>query len=80
MQHISTHFYENLFARDQESAIVNDTKRTKNTIWKLFNEIYELDKDAHKKKKENVRTRKLNKIQYIIEVCFNANNLIYSNC
>lgn len=46
--------YKSFFAPDYDSAIVNDTKLTKNTIWKLLNEIFELDKDANKKKKEKM--------------------------
>lgn len=47
------YFYENLFAPSSRSSIVNDEKLTKKkTIWKLLNEIFELDKDANEEKME----------------------------
>ena len=52
-------FYKSLFAPDYDSAIVNDTELTKNTIWKLLNEIFELDEDASKKKKEKCSREKM---------------------
>lgn len=45
-------FYKNLFTPSFESLIVNDEKLTKNTVQKLLNEIFKLDKVANKNKME----------------------------
>ena len=45
-------FYKNLFAPFFESLIVNDEKLMKNTVQKLLNEIFELDKVVNKNKME----------------------------
>ena len=44
------YFYENLFAPDYNSTIVNDKKLTNNTMLKLLREIFVLDKGANKQK------------------------------
>ena len=44
------YFYENLSAPDFRSSIINDSKMTRNTAWKLLNKIFELDKNANEER------------------------------
>ena len=48
------YFYKNLFSPSHGHGILNNEKLTKNTIHKLFNEIFSLDKQLNKKKKKEV--------------------------
>ena len=58
------HFYKNLFQPSHESKIINDRKLTENTISKLLNEIFSLDRSVNKEKMETFAEEKDIKSSY----------------